>query len=68
MAHPIAPTGQDLPPVSVWADLTAERRTDVLRLLAQLAYAFIMTPLRNSSEEINHAAPFRPRQDSPRTP
>src|SRR5262245_55029431 len=68
MAHPIAPAGQDLPAASVWTHLTAERRADVLRLLAQLAYAFIITPLRNSSEETNRAAPFRPRQDSPRTP
>ena len=68
MDQPNASTGQGLAALAVWTHLTAERRAHVLRLLTQLAYTFITTPLENSSEDTNHATRSQPRQDPPRTP
>jgi hypothetical protein len=68
MAHHSAAAGHVLPDVPVWAHLTTERRARVLRLLTELAHAFVTTPLTHPSKETNHAAPSQARQDWPRTP
>lgn len=68
MAHPSAAARHDLPHVPVWANLTSERRACVVRLLTELAHAFVSTPLKHSSKETCRAEPSHDRQDSPRTP
>jgi hypothetical protein len=68
MAHHSAAAGHVLPNVPVWANLTKERRACVVRLLTELAHAFVTDLSKDSSKETNHADPSQTRQDSPRTP
>jgi hypothetical protein len=68
MAHPSAAAEHVLPDVPVWANLTSERRACVIRLLTELAHAFVTAPLKHSSKETKRAVPSQARQDSPRTP
>jgi hypothetical protein len=67
MIHHTAPTDPPLPAPSVWTGLTAQRRADVLRLLTQLVYTYITTPLKNSQKESNDAVSSPNRQDRPRS-
>jgi hypothetical protein len=65
MAHPSASDGHVPANVPVWANLTIERRTRVIRLLAELAHAIVTTPVKYSSKEAKCADPSQARQDSP---
>jgi hypothetical protein len=68
MAHSSTAPGHDLPPVPVWVNLSSERRACVVRLLTELAHAFVMNPLKHSAKETYRAQSSPHRQDSPRTP
>jgi hypothetical protein len=68
MAHHSSLAGDVLPTVSVWSDLTSERRARVIRLLTELAHAIVTTTLQHSAKETNHVDPSQDGQDSPRTP
>ncbi len=68
MAHHSPSAEHVLAPVPVWANLTSERRARVIRLLTELAHAFVTKPLKPPSKETKHADPAQARQGSPRTP
>jgi hypothetical protein len=68
MACPSASTGHAVLGVPVWANLTEERRVRVVRLLTELAHAFVTTPVKNSSKKVNCVDPSQTRQGSSRTP
>jgi len=68
MARRPSSTGHVLGDVPVWANLTSERRARVIRLLTELAHAFLTTPVKHPPKEETCAEPSQARQDSPRTP
>jgi hypothetical protein len=68
MAHHTCSAGDVVPKVSVWSDLTNERRARVIRLLTELAHTIVTNTLQHSAKETNNADPSQDGQDSPRTP
>ena len=67
MAHPNACPDPSGPAGPVWANLTAERRRRVVRLLAQLAYDSLFGSPQHSTQETTHASSTPGRQASFRT-
>jgi hypothetical protein len=50
----------------VWANLAADLRTHVVRLLARLAYACATSPINHSAKESTDAGPSNGCEDPPR--
>jgi hypothetical protein len=56
MAHQPSLVDCRASPVRVWACLTAEHRTQVIRLMAQLAFKLVLAQPNSPLAEVNHAA------------
>jgi hypothetical protein len=56
MAHQLSLADCRTSPVRVWACLAAEHRTQVIRLMAQLAFKLVMAQPNSPLREVNHAA------------
>jgi hypothetical protein len=55
MAHQPSSSDGCASPVRIWACLAAERRAQVIRLMAQLAFKLVLAQPRSSLWEVNHA-------------
>jgi hypothetical protein len=54
MAHKIVSPEHGVSPVQVWARLTAEHRSQVIRLMAQLAFKLVLTQSDSPFKEVQH--------------
>ena len=55
MAHQTSSVNSRICPVQIWTRLATEHRTQIIRLMAQLAFKLVVAQPNSPLKEVNHA-------------
>ena len=64
MAHQTSSVNSRGCPVQIWARLATEQRTQIIRLMAQLAFKLVLAEPKSPLKEVQSAVVSEPNQNS----
>lgn len=64
MSHPSKPKSHSVLPTQVWNCLVPERRSEIIRIMAQLAFKFVNAQSDSIIQEANHVVRPNTQQNS----